>query len=302
MSPRLLGNLITLFGMCTWSTSFITIELLLESWDPLLLPPVRLGAASLTLILLLLASGRGGDLLGAPWWDVFRIGAIGVGLSTVCLIVGQAYSDPVTVSIITTGNPLVAAVMGFLVGDERPNWKILTGVGLAMTGGITATLAAAGAGPGFLGGEFLILGSSVLFIWFTRNSVRRLSGINDIAKAALTLGGAAVALAPLSVLALLTGIAEPRYDVSLRSLGLIAWLGAVAVGLSLVCWFTGCRLLGSVTIASIHQNTVPFWVMLATVMLGGALFQGQIWGALLVIAGALLAQVSLPRVWPFRRI
>ncbi len=301
MSPRLLGNLITLSGMCIWSTSFPATELLLETWHPLLLPPARLGMASLTLILLLLLTGRGSDLRGIPWWDVFRIGAIGVGFSTVCLITGQAYSDPVTVSIITTGVPLVAAVMGFLAGDERPSGRILAGVALAVAGGVTATLAAASQGPGFQGGELLILCSTFFFVWYTRNSVRRLSGISDIAKAALTLGSAALFLTPLVALAGLTGLADLHYDPSPRSFGLIAWMGGIAVGLSMSCWFAGCRLLGSVTIAGIHQNTVPFWVMLGSILIGGQLYQGQVWGALLVIAGALLAQFPLTRLWPFRR-
>lgn len=295
MSTRLLGNLITLAGMCLWSTSFIAIELLLESWHPLLLAPVRLAMAALTLLLFLFAAGRGAELRGVAWGTVFRIGAFGLGISTVCLIVGQSYSDPVTVAIITTGNPLVAAGMGLLAGDERPSRKILAGICLAVAGGLLATLAAAGQGPGFQGGELLVLVSTVLFIWFSRNSVRRLAGLGAIAKAALTLGSAALVVTPLVALAAALGLAELRYDLTPRSLGLIAWMGAVAVGLSMVCWLTGCRLLGSVTIASIHQNTVPFWVMLGALLVGGQLYQGHVWGALLVIAGALLAQAPLRR-------
>ena len=37
--------------------------------------------------------------------------------------------------------------------------------------------------------------------------------------------------------------------------------------------------------------------MLFVVLAGGQVFLGQLWGALLVIAGALLAQLPLERLW-----
>lgn len=300
MTPPLLGNLVTICGMALWSTGFPVTELLLESWHPLLLTPARLGLASLSLAGFLLLAGRGRELRGVPWRAIIKYGAIGIGFATLLLITGQFYSDPVTVSIITTAVPLVAAVMGFLAGDERLNPAILAGVALAISGGVLATLARAGEGPGFQGGELLIICSTTLFVWYTRGTVKHLSGVSAIAKVVLTLGAGAAVLLPVALVAGLSGAVELRYDLSPRSLALLLWLGCVAVGLSMTCWLTGCRLLGSVTIAAIHQNSVPIFVMLASLAIGGQLFLGQIWGALLVIAGALLAQ--LPQVTALRRL
>ncbi len=184
MSSRLLGNLVTLSGMALWSTTFPVTELLLEDWHPMLLTPTRLALAALSLTGFLLISGRGHELRGVPWRDIWKYGGGGIGFATLLLITGQAYSDPVTVSIIATGVPLVAAVMGFLAGDERLNPAIIAGVALAIVGGVLATLARASEGPGFQGGEFLILGSTTLFVWYTRGAVKRLSGMSAIAKAA----------------------------------------------------------------------------------------------------------------------
>ncbi|MEE9196240.1 MAG: hypothetical protein V3U44_10395, partial [Alphaproteobacteria bacterium] len=83
-------------------------------------------------------------------------------------------------------------------------------------------------------------------------------------------------------------------DLSPASLGLVLWLGVISNGLTMVLWMTASRLLG-VTIAAIHLNGVPFYVILMALAVGGAIYTPQVWGACLVAAGALLAQ------WPARK-
>ena len=46
------------------------------------------------------------------------------------------------------------------------------------------------------------------------------------------------------------------------------------------------------TIAAIHTNLAPFYVMLIALTFGGAVSGRQVVGAILVAAGALLAQLS----------
>ncbi len=291
MSPRLTGNLVTVFGMALWATGFPATEVLLESWHPLLLAPARLTTASLVLLCIMAMTGRLGELRAVPWRDVVQIGSCGIGAATICLIWGQSYSDPITVSIITTGLPACAAVMGFLAGDDRPTARVLAGVALAISGGIVATVAASSEGPGFRGGEIINLCGVILFTWFTRASIRRLSMLSAVTKSCVTLGVGALSILPVIAIVLATGLVEqPAYDLSLKSLALCFYMGGIAVGCSMTLWMYGARLLG-VTVAAIHQNTVPFWVMLFSVLIiGQQLFLGQVWGALLVIAGALLAQ------------
>ena len=292
MSPRLTGNLVTVFGMALWASAFPATEALLETWHPLLLAPARIGTASVVLFAILALRGGLHELARVPWRDALRIGGLGIGLATICLIWGQYYSDPVTVAIITTGLPACAAVMGFLAGDDRPTTRVLCGVALAIAGGVTATLAASKAGPGFRGGEILNLCGVIMFTWFTRASIRRLHMLSAVTKSAVTLGIGALAVLPVALLAVASGLVEASYDLSPRSLALVFYMGGIAVGCSMALWMIGARLLG-VTVAAIHQNTVPFWVMLFALALGGTLVIGQVWGALLVIAGALLAQFPL---------
>ena len=77
------------------------------------------------------------------------------------------------------------------------------------------------------------------------------------------------------------------------SLATLLWLGTMAIGLSVLLWFTCARLLG-LTVAAIHTNLAPFYVMLMALAVGGTVSGRQLAGALLVAGGALLAQLSRP--------
>jgi drug/metabolite transporter (DMT)-like permease len=70
----------------------------------------------------------------------------------------------------------------------------------------------------------------------------------------------------------------------------VLWLGVVATGATMVLWMTASRLLG-VTVTCIHLNSVPFYVILMALAVGGTIFASQVWGAGLVAAGAVLSQL-----------
>ena len=67
-------------------------------------------------------------------------------------------------------------------------------------------------------------------------------------------------------------------------------MAAVAGGISVVFWLWGARLLG-VTIASMHQNLVPLYVVVMVLPLGGEVHGQHLIGGALVVAGAILAQL-----------
>ena len=290
MSPRLSGNLTTQAAVVLWATSFPVTEALLAGWHPLPLVAVRLAISALCLTFMMVLAGQAGLLLRMPWRDIALVGGLGLGTGTVLLVWGQDYSNPVTVAIIVTTLPLVSAVMGLALGQERVTAMIAVGVACAIAGGVLASLPPEGASLDFRGGEILVAGAVVLFTWFSRASVIRLSALPDLAKTAAIMIAATVVVSVASAVAVYSGAVEARYDLSLPSIGLLIWIGCVANGTSMFLWLTGARKLG-VTIAAIHLNAVPFYVILSALVLGGSLFLSQVWGACLVALGALLAQL-----------
>jgi drug/metabolite transporter (DMT)-like permease len=62
----------------------------------------------------------------------------------------------------------------------------------------------------------------------------------------------------------------------------------------MVLWFMGGRLLG-VTIAAMHQNAVPFHVMMVMFLLGGGFVFDRLIAAAMVVFGVVLAQWSVKK-------
>ena len=289
MSDRITGNLVTLAGMMLWATSFPVTERLLETWHPLLLTPMRIGSAAAVLAVLVLATDGLTPFRGLPWRKILVVGGIGLGIANTFLILGLSYADPVTVAVIATMVPLVSVIMGVLGGRERLTWPVALGIALAIGGGVLVSVKPDAPGPGFRGGELLVVCSIVAWTWFSRVSVQHFAAIPDRTKAASTMFGGTLASGLVATIAVAAGLITPRWEISQDTLPLLAWMGPIAISISMVLWLRGSRLLG-VTIAGIHQNMVPFYVILLSLALGGGLILSQLWGAIMVAAGAILAQ------------
>jgi drug/metabolite transporter (DMT)-like permease len=290
MSPRLAGNIIAMVSMALWASGFVALQYLLESWDPLLLAPLRMALAALALTLALGLGGRLGELRTLPWRQALIAGGVGLGLSGLFIVWGQSRSDALTASIITTALPLLAALMSAAAGDERLRASLLGGVGLAIVGGLLATLGTAQAGPGFRGGEIVVLAAVTCFVWYSRRTVTHFPGVRDLPKTAAALICASGVLLVFAIAGLGSGVAEARYDLSPRSLLLLVWMGPIAFAGASFLWLRATRMLG-VTVAGIHQNEIPFFVMALLLAFGGSFEWLHVAGAILVLAGAALAQL-----------
>ncbi len=290
MSPRLAGNIIAMVSMALWASGFVALQYLLESWDPLLLAPLRMALAALALTLALGLGGRLGELRALPWRQALIAGGVGLGLSGLFIVWGQSRSDALTASIITTALPLLAALMSAAAGDERLRASLLGGVGLAIVGGLLATLGTAQAGPGFRGGEIVVLAAVTCFVWYSRRTVTHFPGVRDLPKTAAALICASGVLLVFAIAGLGSGVAEARYDLSPRSLLLLVWMGPIAFAGASFLWLRATRMLG-VTVAGIHQNEIPFFVMALLLAFGGSFEWLHVAGAILVLAGAALAQL-----------
>ncbi len=297
--PRLLGNAAAAGSTLSWAVAFPLTEGLLASWDPLALAAVRIAGAGAILLLLALALGHRRELRWAPWPKVLRVGGIGIGLGALGLVLGQRWSDPLTAAVIATTSPALAVLFLWWSEGERPRAVILVGVVLSVAGALLASLRPFGAVPGFRGGEVLVLASMVLWVWYSRACVVELEGLSDVTRGALaTLAGGLVLLLALGLWSL-TGIAPPRVDWSAGSALLVVLL-ALAIAGAAGLWTPAVRLLG-VTVASMHLNLTPLYVILLGLPFGLRPTPGQVVGALLVVAGTTLAQWPQPPRTPARR-
>jgi drug/metabolite transporter (DMT)-like permease len=110
----------------------------------------------------------------------------------------------------------------------------------------------------------------------------------------LTILGGALCLIPVALVLEGSGWVDLNAPWSVSDLPLIGGLCAFGVGLSMVCWMISAEKIG-VTIAALHINALPFYVLLLGLMFGGTLLMSQVTGAVLVATGAVLAQIPAQR-------
>jgi drug/metabolite transporter (DMT)-like permease len=301
MMQRLSGNAIAFIAMILWATQFPATAMIIDGWDPILMSPFRAGFSGIFLLLALLVTGGAHNLARARWRHVWWLGCIVLAISTVLFIWGQKYTHPITAAVIISMMPLISAAMGFLSRREQLTLPIVVGIVLALAGGYLTNLEPGAGlfGFGFQGGEPYMFASVVLFVWYSRETAERLGGISELAQAAFTLALAALGTAIFAFGCVAAGIVEPVYDLSLRSLGILAWCGAIAIGLAMALWFAAIKRIGT-TITTMHHNLVPFYVILFSTLSGGVIYQEQAWGAFLVFLGAALAQIPITG-WMRRR-
>ena len=294
MSEKAVGNLLAFLAMVLWATQFPGMAEVMETWHPILMTPFRLSASAIFLLFLLLVTGGAHHIRHANWRDVWILGGVVLTISTLLFIWGQKYAHPVTAAVIISLMPVISAFLDIVQKRAQVTLPIAIGIALAVAGGFITTLepGKGGLAFGLMGGEFFLLAAVILFVVYSRETTIRLAGISELAQSAFTLAAGAIGAAIVAAAAVLVGFAEPVYDFSPKSVGIIAWVGAMAVGAAMAMWFAAARRLG-VTITSMHHNLVPFYVILFSVAGGGAIFQNQAWGAVLVFSGAVLAQLPI---------
>ncbi len=281
-------------SMLLWATSFPISDVLLKSWDPLSLATIRLTGGALVLGLLAFISGRKYNWQSWPFRDALFVGALGIGVGTFAMNLGLKYSNPVNVTVIATTIPLFSVVMGALKGEEKVTTRISVAIGLAISGGLLVSWSSTRTEIGFEGGEFLVLGAVILWAWFSRVSVTRLLPIPAYPRTLLTMAAGALFLLPVTLLIKHSGFFELSASLSPPDLAQVFALCVFGVGLSMVCWMISAEKIG-VTVAALHINALPFYVLLLDLMFGGTLLISQVFGAVLVALGAALSQISWRR-------
>ena len=293
-SVRTQGNVMAVLSMLLWSTSFPISEVLLLRWDALSLAVVRLGGGALMLTLMGWGIRNRYSWTNWPVRSALMIGAVGIGIGTFALNLGLKYSNPVNVSVIVTTIPLFSVMLGVIKHEETLSPRIMIAIGLAICGGVLVSWSSTQTQAGFQGGELLVLGAVILWTWYSRVSVTRLLVIPAYPRTVLTLLGGALCLIPVALVLEGGGWFDLNAPWSVSDLPLIGGLCAFGVGLSMVCWMISAEKIG-VTIAALHINALPFYVLLLGLMFGGTLLVSQVTGAVLVAAGAVLAQIPAQR-------
>jgi drug/metabolite transporter (DMT)-like permease len=285
---RLAGNLAAVASTLVWSAGFPAADGLLATWSPLPLVPARLGMALLLLVPMLLILE--GVPRGMAWGRALWVGGAGLGGAAVLLILAQAVTDPVTVTVIACSSPLIATAVEWAT-ERKPvsRWFVL-GLLASVVGGVIATWGGEAGGGNLAVGALLAVGSCVFYSWGTNESVRSLPGQSALARTTATVGGGFVAaLLVALVWGALGGAGVPEGGFGASNLALLAVYGMGGMALSQMLFVLATERIG-VALASFHLNIAPFYVMLILLAMGGDWSWMQAGGAAIVVVGVLLAQ------------
>ena len=286
-----LGNLAGVACMIIWSLNFPLMVAILKSWDALPLTPLRLLLAGLTVLIAAVFLGQASIMQRLAGDRSFQIASLGFALSTLCFIIGQSRIDAVSGAVLLSSMPIFSALMGWKEGTETLGLRLCIAVLLTVAGGaLTSMVSAQGSDQqGSLSGVLIMLVGVVSYVWYSRRMVFRFADAPDVGKTAASMLLSAVPCLFVVAAAAGSGMSL-KVDWSMPTMAMVLVMSCLSVGLSSVLFLWTGRQVG-VTVASMHHNLVPFYVIAMAAIAGSIVTVQHFAGAVLVISGAVLAQV-----------
>lgn len=285
------ANLVCMASMLVWAAALPALDFLIGHVPPVALTALRMGLAGLFLLPVWWLVDGGAVVRGANWLRGLAVGSL-FAICGLCLIVAQAMTDVVTVSVIAAMLPVFGMGIEILFDGRRLTGALVIGIALSLVGGMLAYAAKLdqfGLGLGALAAMV----SNLTYAMASRLTVTAFPGLTPLGRSAVTLAGAGVVS---TVVAL--AMAAAGYGGSWGSFGwqqvvalLVFSIGGMAI--STILWISAMQSLG-LGVSSLHINAAAFYVMIFAWMLGAAWNWTQAAGALIVGLGVLVAQGVIP--------
>jgi drug/metabolite transporter (DMT)-like permease len=290
-SDRLRANLGMLLTVSVWGAFFPILEHLLLTWDVYSATLGRQLCSLLALFAVVLADRRRAPLPRlVAWRRILLLGFMGVTVGSLLTSIGVQYSSGLSSAIISTTNPVTAALTAAVLYREPLGRAIILGTILSFTGGFVSVLGGEAVGHAhFRGGEILIILANVTWTWMSIAAQRWLTGYSQLQITAYTVAAGTFWLLLLLPLFALGGLVRLRVDLSLESIGLVLYAGIFPNALGNFFWHYAVSRIGVVT-ASMYNNLLPAAAVGATLLLGGSFTWPQIAGSAVILIGVFLAQ------------
>jgi drug/metabolite transporter (DMT)-like permease len=289
----LIANLICLASMMIWAAGLPAASLIVPHMPPLALTASRAGLAAMVLLPVWWAVEGTDAIRQADWLRGTWVGFVALGLASVFVIIALTLTDAVTVAIVTAVMP-VAGIALECVADRRPFTRaVAMGLVLSIVGGLVALAGNMGA-VDFGFGALAALASVLCYTWGSRETVRALPDLTALGRCAITVAGAAIIMLIATLADGMVRDAWPDWGaIGLREFTGLVIFGIGSMAVSQLLWIISVGRIG-IGAASLHMNAVPFYVMLIVFVMGGAWNWWQTAGAVIVVAGAFIAQGLLP--------
>ena len=272
-----------------WSINFSVIKYGTRFVEPLAYNGARivLGAGA---ALFVLALWRRRERAVTPYrLRLFLLGMLGNGLYQFFFIEGLARTRVATAVLLMASTPAAIALLGRTRGVERIALRGWLGIALQLSGVAVLLIGtgAASTGADSMAGALLILAAVCSWAVFGVALKPVSAHASWVEVTAYTLAGGAMVSAVLGAPA----IARASWDAAPFALWpAIAYSGIMALVVATAFWYLGLKRLGP-TRTSMYSNLQPLFAMtIAWIALGEVPTQWQGIGAVLIMAGLLLAR------------
>lgn len=281
--------------LCTatfWGVNFSVVKFALVDLSPLVFNGVRFMVASGAMLLVALAMGQRFNFQRRHLGYLIGLGLLGNTAYQLFFVFGINQTTADNSSLILATVPAWVALIGTVVNVERVETKGWLGVGLSLlgialiiTGGNQQTDFKFGAAS--IRGDLLILGATLCWSGYTllaRPLMRHYSS------AAVTSFSTLMGTIPLVLLAAPAMASLNWGDVPVTAWVAVFFSGVFGIALAYLFWNFGVSRIGSARTSLYSNLTPPIALLTAWLWLGETLTIQQGWGALLALAGIILAR------------
>jgi drug/metabolite transporter (DMT)-like permease len=291
--PVAMAAALALIGAAAlWGTSFVASKVVLAQLPPVTVACLRFAIAAAVLVPLAYR-GCSRPALGP---QAMLLGLSGITLFFLCQNAGLRHTSAAHATLILGGGlPILTALFGACVLDERPARRQLVGLCCSVSG-VMAVAGFGWAAGSTLRGDGLLLLATIAGATYTILGRRAFAGADMLAVLAGSTGWGALFLVPPALAeVVLTGVPRP----SLETVGVLLYLGLGCSALAFALCAFGLRHLTAAQNAIISTVELPVGLLAATVLLGEVLSPLQLVGSVLLLAGATFAvdgRWSLPTI------
>jgi drug/metabolite transporter (DMT)-like permease len=265
-----------------WGLPYLLIKVAVAELEPTLLVFLRLAMAAAVLLPIALAA-RAFRGVRRRWRRLAVIAVFGIVLPFLLIAYGEQHISSSFAALLVASDPLFIVVLAlWFDASERSSGTRLIGLLLGLVGvALLFGLDVGGDALRILGGA-MVLGAAVCYA-ISALLVKTLSDVPRLGSVTVTLGMAAVVLAPVALLHPPTQAPGPAAIASLLTLGL------VCTALAYVLYFTLIADAGATRASTITYINPAVAVLLGVLVLGEPLTPGTLAGFGLILLGCALA-------------
>ena len=295
MSSKLVGYTLAVAAVFLWSLNYIYAKLLLN-FTPMQISFIRWLLAMIFFLPFTIKSLWVCRRL--LWYNleyVVVMGLSGLALVNICVYYAGHTANAIDMSLIATLGPLLIIVFGSILQHKMPSFRVICGIILAFVGVLAVILHGDFDNLrnfNFVSGDLWMLGTAIMFAIYSLCQRRLPANLPALTTLSAAIVVAVLFCAPAFFWQLQD---EPLPEPDMQEAIILLVIGFLNSGFAYLWWNIAIKKIGLVSTGIIYYLLPVFGCASAYVVLDETLYSSQVYGALLVVIGIILAAIPAPK-------